>query len=164
VRSAARADLFNLSLSEVANSTHRIELKGTTAGPSTIGFDTDGEVALLSLFDADTDGHMSASELHTLKWMLSRLHESDEVRHTCQRRRLCRHRLRLQPFCGRSTPRLCLTGTCACAAAAVSFTSQGTSTATSSSRWMRRRSRIGARNLTASYSHASVRPCQPAAA
>lgn len=40
-------------------------------------------MALLSLFDADTDGHMSASELHTLKWMLSRLHEGDEVRHTC---------------------------------------------------------------------------------
>lgn len=56
-----------------------VELKGTTAGPSTIGFDNEEEVALLELFDADKDGRMSAAELHTLKWMLSRIHEGHEV-------------------------------------------------------------------------------------
>ena len=76
---AAREALFNKTLAEVANSTHAIELKGTTAGPSTIGFDNEEEVALLALFDTDKDGRMSASELHTLKWLLSRIHEGHEV-------------------------------------------------------------------------------------
>lgn len=80
-----------------------IELRGTTAGPSTIGFDNTEEEALLELFDADNDGRMSASELHTLKWMLSRIHEGHEVRcqgpelhtHCCDRLLRVLRRLRL---------------------------------------------------------------------
>ena len=75
----ARESFFNATLTDIANSTHMVELKGTTAGPSTIGFDNEEEVALLELFDADKDGRMSAAELHTLKWMLSRIHEGHEV-------------------------------------------------------------------------------------
>eukprot|EP01043_Picozoa_sp_COSAG02_P052905 COSAG02_NODE_5771_length_4050_cov_2.519109_5_plen_107_part_00 len=75
----ARESFFNATLADIANSTHVVELKGTTAGVSTIGFDNEEEIALLELFDADKDGRMSASELHTLKWMLSRIHEGHEV-------------------------------------------------------------------------------------